>query len=289
MTDKPTLEILQGLPASGKSTYARKEVEAGHGKVKRVNKDSIREMIDAGKFSRSNERAVLFVRDTIIDATLNDPRVEKVIVDDTNFPSKGLDALIQKFDERTTIKFTVFDTSLGECIERDQARANGVGARVIQNFHAQHIAKLERALGEQDESLPKAIICDIDGTLARMVDRGPFDYSKVSTDVIVPSVRSMVRALEGNGECLVLVMSGRDSVCYRDTLGWLHVNNVPFNALFMRAEGDNREDSIIKRELFDAHIRGKYNVICVLDDRNRVVDMWRRLGLTCLQVGDGNF
>ncbi len=288
MTNTPILEILQGLPASGKSTYARQQVKDGHGKVKRVNKDSIREMIDAGEFSRSNEKVILFVRDTIIDAAFNDPRVERMIVDDTNFPSKSLDALIAKFEGRAAIEINVFDTPLGECIERDCARANGVGARVIQNFHAQHIAKLELVLGEQDESLPKAIICDIDGTLARMVDRGPYDYSKVSTDVVVSSVRSMVQAMQDDDH-IILLMSGRNAVCYADTNEWLHDNNVPFRHLFMRKRDDNREDSIIKRELFDEHIRGKYNVICVLDDRNRVVDMWRRLGLTCLQVQDGNF
>jgi hypothetical protein len=58
----------------------------------------------------------------------------------------------------------------------------------------------------------------------------------------------------------------------------------------MRAEKDNRKDSIIKRELFDKHIRDKYHVDFVLDDRDQVVRMWRReLGLTCLQVNYGNF
>lgn len=57
----------------------------------------------------------------------------------------------------------------------------------------------------------------------------------------------------------------------------------------MRPAGDHRRDAIVKRELFDLHIRHQYRVTHVLDDRTQVVQMWRALGLTCLQVADGDF
>jgi hypothetical protein len=57
----------------------------------------------------------------------------------------------------------------------------------------------------------------------------------------------------------------------------------------MRAESDFRKDSIVKKELFDNHIKNKYFIEYVLDDRNQVVDMWRDMGLKCLQVQEGNF
>ena len=57
----------------------------------------------------------------------------------------------------------------------------------------------------------------------------------------------------------------------------------------MRKTGDFRKDSIVKKELFDENVRGKYNIEFVLDDRNQVVEMWRSIGLVCLQVADGNF
>ena len=60
-------------------------------------------------------------------------------------------------------------------------------------------------------------------------------------------------------------------------------------ALHMRRAGDARKDSVVKRELFDAHVRDRYNVRRVYDDRNQVVDMWRSLGLACLAVAEGNF
>jgi hypothetical protein len=71
---------------------------------------------------------------------------------------------------------------------------------------------------------------------------------------------------------------------YKDvfTEEWLKLHGVPYDEIYMRPAEDKREDSIIKQELFDAHIRDRYNVLFVLDDRNRVVDMWRRNGLDSL-------
>lgn len=59
--------------------------------------------------------------------------------------------------------------------------------------------------------------------------------------------------------------------------------------LHMRPAGDRRRDSIVKAELFDRHVRDQYRVLVVLDDRKQVVEMWRSLGLTCLQVAEGDF
>jgi hypothetical protein len=57
----------------------------------------------------------------------------------------------------------------------------------------------------------------------------------------------------------------------------------------MREAGDSRKDSIVKQELYERHIKPSYDVFVVLDDRNQVVDMWRSLGLVCLQVAPGDF
>jgi len=58
----------------------------------------------------------------------------------------------------------------------------------------------------------------------------------------------------------------------------------------MRKEDDMRKDAIIKRELFDNFIEGKYQIEFVLDDRNQVVDLWRNeLKLSCFQVYYGDF
>jgi hypothetical protein len=87
----------------------------------------------------------------------------------------------------------------------------------------------------------------------------------------------------------ILIVSGRDSVCKDISEKWLDDNNIPYDFIFMRPEGDSRKDSIIKLELFNNYIRGNWNVKFVLDDRRQVVDVWRELGLKCLQVAEGDF
>jgi hypothetical protein len=57
----------------------------------------------------------------------------------------------------------------------------------------------------------------------------------------------------------------------------------------MRKYGDFRQDSIVKREIYERFIAPDYDILCVLDDRNSVVSMWREIGLTCLQVAEGDF
>jgi hypothetical protein len=60
-------------------------------------------------------------------------------------------------------------------------------------------------------------------------------------------------------------------------------------ALLMRPSGDSRPDSVVKRELYERYVAPRHTVTAVLDDRNAVVRMWRDLGLTVLQVADGDF
>ena len=57
----------------------------------------------------------------------------------------------------------------------------------------------------------------------------------------------------------------------------------------MRRTYDRRKDCVIKMEIFEQYINNIYFVEFCIDDRTQVVELWRSLGLTCLQVADGNF
>lgn len=135
--------------------------------------------------------------------------------------------------------------------------------------------------------LLKAVICDIDGTLAHMVNRGPHDTSKYLDDVKDDTIHWIFGKLAENA--IRIIVSGRSEDFREVTEQWLASHGITFDHLYMRPSGDFREDSIIKREIYQQHIKGKYGVRCVLDDRNRVVKMWREQGLTCLQVAEGDF
>ena len=131
---------------------------------------------------------------------------------------------------------------------------------------------------------PTAIMVDIDGTLAHMDGRSPYDYSRVSEDLFDDVIADITRKYKN-----VIVMSGRPEDCREDTENWLRKHAVRFDKLLMRTSGDKREDSIIKWELFKEYVEPKYQILFVLDDRNRVVKMWRNNGLKCLQVAEGDF
>ena len=137
--------------------------------------------------------------------------------------------------------------------------------------------------------MKKAVIVDIDGTLAKMNGRTPFEWDRVGEDKVNEAVKTLVNALAlCNFE--IILFSGRDAVCMDQTKKWLMDNFIHYQHLFMRPEGNNEKDAIIKRKMYDENIVGKFDVQFTIDDRDQVVEMWRKdLGLTCLQVDYGNF
>lgn len=88
----------------------------------------------------------------------------------------------------------------------------------------------------------------------------------------------------------VVVCTGREEV-YRDvTENWLaNKAKVPYDKVYMRSKKDYRDDSIIKKELLEQIRADGFDPLLVFDDRNRVVNMWRELGIRCLQVAPGDF
>ena len=273
--------MLKGLPASGKTTFAKELVAEGW---KRVNKDDLRAMID-GKWKQSNEANIIECRDLLIIQYLDSGF--NVVVDDTNFAPEHAEALAEIADNcDAEFEEKFFDVPVYECIERDLKRGEkSVGSKVILGMYFKYLRKDV----EWQENKQNAFMFDIDGTLARMVDRSPYDYSKVSTDVVNHNVAMILRCLRGNTGLPIIIMSGRSADCIVDTMKWLDDNNIPYDELFMRLNNDGRKDAIIKKELYYNYVEPFYNIIGVFDDRNQVVDMWRSLGLTTLQVDYGGF
>jgi len=144
--------------------------------------------------------------------------------------------------------------------------------------------------------LPSVLVVDVDGTVADMGKgqpgrRSPFDWDRVGEDTPIQPVIDLVAALRGSVDD-VIWMSGRDRSCRTATREWLaqHAGFIrQVDLLYMRPEGDNRSDDVVKKELYEQHIADRFTVRWVIDDRNKVVAMWRSLGLTVLQVADGDF
>ncbi len=298
-----SVTILKGLPASGKSTWAKEQVQKSQGHTKRVNKDDLRAMLDDGKYSKNNEKFVLLVRDMLILEALR--QGHSVIVDDTNLNPKHEEDIRQIVKDyiSTPIQFVVkeFDTPIDECIARDLKRPNSVGADVIRQMakrwradeHGLAIPEVNMEIATVN-GLPWCIIYDLDGTAAIMGDRSPYDASKCDeVDRPNQALQHILWALHDTVKprpIEIIAMSGRSDIYAASTKRFLEKHKFPYRHLYMRADGDNRKDAIIKRELFDKHIKDKYNVLAVFDDRNQMVDMWRNeLNLPCFQVNYGDF
>lgn len=287
--------LTKGLPASGKSTWAKEMLDKHPNAYKRINKDDLRDMLDDGYFSKGNEKFVLNARDMLIIEALKAGK--HVIIDDTNLAEKHLrriKELVKGVDREVMVEVKEFDTPLSECIERDSKRDNPVGAHIIKKMHDQ-FQKRQLFRLVQDPNLPKAIICDLDGTLALFegdvpdeCKRNPYDASTCENDMVRPSVETVVRLFKDKGY-KVIFLSGRKGSFRPQTEAWLEKYEIPYDHLWMRDAADSRPDYQVKSDLYYKFISGRFYVEFVLDDRDQVVDLWRSIGLDCFQVNYGSF
>lgn len=302
----------RGLPGSGKTTYARVWVAEDPVRRARVNRDDFRAMAHDSVFvkqsedSAGTERAVIAARDATVSALLR--RGVDVICDDTNLPARVARDL-RRVAVLAGAEFEVVDLTdvpVETCIERDAARTGRahVGEAVIRDMWNRYVRGKTHPLSLPDEpaddedavvpyvapvDAPVAVMVDIDGTVATMCSRSPYDETRVHEDLPNAPVIAVVRAMHAAGH-RVIFCSGRTDACRLATEKWLreHVA-VPYEALHMRASGDMRKDSVVKLEIFDQHIRHAYDVRAVFDDRAQVVAAWRSIGLPVFAVAEGNF
>lgn len=296
----PTLIVTKGLPASGKTTWAREQVKKSDGKIKRVNKDDLRAMVDPD-WNRSKEKAIILLERNMVYKLLSEGF--DVIVDNTHIEGDHIDnyeTIAKKMGAEFVVQdFT--DVPLSTCLKRDAERANAVGEATIRRMYKTlqkqkpNVAQYKEP--EYNPDLPNCIIVDIDGTLAHMNGRSPYDYSKVHTDLVDKEIREIVNANFWDGrdvepripKTYVVIVSGREDGCKEETLEWLKENQVWYDEIYMRKNGDHRDDKIVKKEIYEEFIKPRYNIRFVLDDRDRVVKMWREEGLKVLQVAEGDF
>lgn len=308
--------ILSGLSGSGKSTFAR-QFCIDNTNWLRVNRDDLRRSLLPVSLSeywqtwseREKNRIETLVSELQKTAILEGlDRYWNVLIDNTNLKQRYFaefrQMLSNKFDE-VEISYQLLDVPVAECIQRDKYRNDSVGEAVIRqqaeqlavlkknfNFRPEVLTRPDVFQRHQDASLPRCILVDIDGTVAERGDRSPFAWHRVGEDTPRWPIIRLVQAMRTSGYAIVF-FSGRDAVCQPETtvwlseyFGWAATDFV----LFMRPKNDNRKDAIVKAELFDQHIAGRYYVEFVVDDRRQVVDMWRRtIGLTCIQVDYGDF
>lgn len=294
------VEILIGVPASGKSTYSTEYVRRNPDTV-RVGRDEFRFMLkNAPVCEPKIEDAISNMLYHAIDVALS--KKLNVIVDNTHLRRDYIDQLVKHVETRADVRFRVFDVSLDKAIERDNTREKKVGENVLKKMYKQ-FEILRDTYDYQNQSKKKHIveqpvwnpklddvyIFDIDGTIAHMNGkRGPFDWENVFKDDVDHAILKLIYshiALKHK----IFFVSGRDESARKATEDWLNLHNITYEALYMRKKDNYDKDTKVKKEIFETHFKDKYNIIAVYDDRQQVVDMWRGLGIKCLQVAKGDF
>ncbi|MEU4709458.1 AAA family ATPase [Nocardia salmonicida] len=302
------MTITRGYPGSGKTTWALAQTKNPN-TVKAPSRDDLRAALYGVEVGNAEQETnVTAVQFAAVRRLLADGR--EVIVDNTHLRYRDAQRWAD-LAEDLGVRFACFDfyTTVSVCKANNRRRGES-GGRMVPPEVIDSMAKrypreswmpveprhrLDIQPVEFDPALPVAFIWDVDGTLAlNESGRSPFDMSRVLADSPNPFVLRVQRMLrEYAGGSLErpkhFVFTGRTDDARLNTEQWLSGFTAGYDALHMRRLGDQRKDSVVKLEMFNEHIRGRYNVVGVFDDRNQVVSMWRRLGLTCFQVAEGDF
>lgn len=281
--------MLKGLPASGKSTWAKEKINENSNYI-RINKDDIRESI-TGKWTSKKEKIVISIRNSLIKAGIS--LGKNVIIDDTNLNPKheqSLKTLAQELGVEFEVNDSFLKVPVEECVERDIKRDKSVGYKVIYKMYYDYLYQdPSKKIVNSSNKKRRCVICDIDGTLAHNYGgRNIYDLTRVKEDTPDPLVCAVLDGLDstfGIDYLDIIIVSGREDDCRKETEEWLYHNMIPYKALYMRKSGDKRDDAIVKEEIYKEFIEPEYCVLGVIDDRNKVVRMWEKLGVKVMKVG----
>lgn len=295
-----TVYITQGLPGSGKNTWANQFVVDNPNFVI-LCRDDLRKSFAPG-YSKGTEDIITYLqyemmgnliskdRDVIIADTNLNPNTVQKIHDEIKF-------LNEYYKGSITVKAKIksfLHIPLEVCVQRDLQRLESVGEHVIRKMHSKYVDKTSRFIDyvPNDSSLPDAYVFDLDGTLAlNKQGRNFYDASTADEDSLHVPVYNALISHYASGYDIILFTAREDKPADRAaTVRFCEKHQIPYVELIMRPAGDMRKDALVKREMYETHIKGHYNVMAVYDDRDQVVKMWRReLNIPCFQVAEGNF
>jgi len=251
----PKLIATVGLPASGKTTFAR----ALQPSIVRVNRDDLRRMLHGARlYTQWAERQVTAAQRAQVEALLR--AGVNVCVDDTNLRARTVREWA-KLAARLGAEFEVHDFTnvpLEECIRRDAQRSeeDRVGEKAIRGLHARYLRgrpyPLPLPVDQPDTSMPpatyappaeapKAVMVDIDGTVALMCDRSPYDETRVHEDRPNSAVITAVRAMHAAGHAVIFCSGRTDGCRVRDA--YLGYATQQFRKLEARGDGSFSADT----------------------------------------------
>ncbi len=281
----PKLIITCGVSGSGKSTYASELVRQGW---KEINRDWYRFQLycngerDWSKYKFTKERESEVSKQCEIDFSWARTFGINIIVSNTHLNQKDHTYWKTKAEESGyAFEVVYFPITLTEALKRDKKRgALSVGQDVLFDQWQKWLTITNAPKYVPNEFKPKAIILDIDGTVALTNGRGHFDYSDaVLTDLPRLDVIELVDAYANMQGAEIICVSGREDKCHDATQQWLDIHLIENTELFMRESGDSRCDTIVKEEIFWEHIEPYFNVVAAFDDRPKMIRKFKDIGI----------
>lgn len=284
------MKILIGLPGSGKTRYATEVMADEPDQWFRVNWDEMRG--ENYVYSRESENRIKqesenLVRDIVARTNKN------IIIDNTNLNRKTSDRWVNLARELgLRVELCGMPATVDECIRRDAFRTGRarVGRAVIERMAL--FADLIRFPTDK-----KIVLVDMDGTLSNLSHRLHYVrtegqkknwdefFNRCLYDEPNEVIVKWVKAIAADPDFMVCIVSGRPiDKCGESTVAWLEKYGVPYDRLFMRNGGDKRDDVVVKKEILDK--LPKNQIAFAIDDRPRVVRMWKENGVRVFAVAD---
>lgn len=242
------------------------------------------------KSSRHNEKRVTQIFENRLITALSDKK--NIAISDTNLNEDRVDAMIERLTTAGySVRIEVFHDEYATLVKRDALRKDSVGAIVIgQQLDRFYKTKFWEEGISQNRFKKPCILVDIDGTVAHMFNRTPFEWDRVDEDafdyIVWGAVLGAKNSVDSGDGVDIIFVSGRDGICRSKTEEWLdrHLNGVKYQ-LLMRPIDNTESDYVIKKRMIEDIIQSNY-IACVFDDRPVVARMYRSLGLKVFQLGN---
>lgn len=136
--------------------------------------------------------------------------------------------------------------------------------------------------------MEKIVIFDIDGVLAKKSpDRDYKEYDKVDLDSPIEAVFKILNDCYIDDDYDIFFITGRKESCRKKTVDFIitytGIEYLRRFHLYMREDNDNRKAEVLKKEIYDKHIKDKYDVVMVFEDDPVICEMYKKEGLLVLQ------
>lgn len=296
------LTVLQGLPASGKSSAARKAQAATPGRVAVINNDGLSEQLTGVSYADNIKRMAKLlsrVRRTMIVEALKTPEITLIIIDNTNLNSDLLEEY-KRLAEAFGVEFVVEDSFLSvpvdECIRRDSLRVHPVGEEVI--LRMSKAAKTRGRVpgfmpgyvsAESKQELPKAIIIDLDPVLRWLRNATVQDWANIYRRKLPSPAIELVKVFKEAGMHVIGVTSLSEQYAPEANV-WVNLHVIPGMQLHMHSLSDSNRSMMSKHSAYYNDIKPFYDVVGVIGEKEEVVHVWKNIaGLPTYQISFGDF